>query len=144
LPDNVGLALTIARAVNKHFCAHFLQPVQASSSVSTANFFQFLTCRLSRWSGHTATHQPHPVQRELSTLGHDPGRLRRIPAQHESSSVLKSISPNQYLQSQHKILPNGTRGMLFGVFNHAVTDDHDVPLYGMTLERRPAIALQPE
>ncbi len=57
--------LTIAIASNGQRTVHFAQPVQPASSCIRKNFFQFSTSSDSTCGGHTATHQPQPVQRVL-------------------------------------------------------------------------------
>lgn len=64
-----SLRRTIVMAPKGHFTSHFLQPVQASTSLITADFRQSFSSRLSRCKGQAATHQPHPVQRDASILG---------------------------------------------------------------------------
>lgn len=56
-------------AANGHLTAHFAQPVQPGSSCSVAVFCQFATASDSTRGGHTATHQPQPVQRAGSITG---------------------------------------------------------------------------
>ena len=53
--------------------SHFLQPVQSAARCSTDVFLKSCTCKLSTCGGHTATHQPQPVQRVRSISGNDLG-----------------------------------------------------------------------
>lgn len=52
-----------------HFTAHWAQPVQPAASCNCENFFQLRTPSDNTCGGHTATHQPQPVQRAVSTTG---------------------------------------------------------------------------
>ena len=61
---------------NGQATAQSLQPVHRSASCSTACFFHCATSKLSRWESQAATHQPQPVQREMSMAGVQPGRGR--------------------------------------------------------------------
>ena len=56
-------------ASNGHFTAQSAQPVQLGSSCSVDVFFQFVVASDNTWGGHTATHQPQPVQRAGSMAG---------------------------------------------------------------------------
>lgn len=49
--------------------SHFLQPVQSVTLCKDDVFLKSLTFKLSTWGGHTATHQPQPVQRIASMSG---------------------------------------------------------------------------
>ena len=56
-------------ASNGQRTAHLRQPVQASMSLSTENFFQPCGSSDSKCRWQVGTHQPQPVQRLVSITG---------------------------------------------------------------------------
>jgi hypothetical protein len=61
-------------ASNGQRTAHFLQPVQASMSLNTENFFQPCGSSDSKCRWQVGTHQPQPVQQAVSITGLGTGR----------------------------------------------------------------------
>lgn len=61
-------------ASNGQRTAHLRQPVHASVSLSTENFFQPCGSSDSKCKWQVGTHQPQPVQRLVSITGLGTGR----------------------------------------------------------------------
>lgn len=64
----------MAMASNGQRTAHLRQPVQASMSLTTENFFQPCGSSDSKCRWQVGTHQPQPVQRWVSITGLGTGR----------------------------------------------------------------------